>query len=101
MLKNENDGMIDPFKVFVRVRPFLEREINFQETNSGELKNMSKPAVLVEDNLVSFIFLIIDICIRSRKSRSVWKKEKCFAFDDVFKERDDNKLIFDKIVNLS
>lgn len=52
MLKNENDGLIDPFKVYVRVRPFLEREINYQETNVGELKNTSKPAVLVEDNKV-------------------------------------------------
>jgi hypothetical protein len=57
MLKNENiDGVLDPFKVFVRVRPLLEREIVYQETINGELKNVTKPAVLVEDNLVYLIF---------------------------------------------
>jgi hypothetical protein len=49
MNKNENDG-IDPFKVFVRVRPLLEREIY---TGEGENKMKVKPTVFAEENAVN------------------------------------------------
>jgi hypothetical protein len=50
MIKNENEIVTDPFKVYVRVRPFLEREI----APEGEGKvNPNKNAVVVEDHLVN------------------------------------------------
>ncbi len=66
MIKNENENnIIDPFKVYVRVRPLLEREIVSEgENSSNNLNNMNsnnnnivskyvnKTAVLVEENKV-------------------------------------------------
>ena len=49
MNKNENDG-IDPFKVYVRLRPMLEREMYVGE---GENRMKAKPTVFPEENAVS------------------------------------------------
>jgi hypothetical protein len=59
MQKNENDNennSIDPFKVYVRVRPLLEREIQTETDNnlSGSVViNKIKRTVTVENNQVS------------------------------------------------
>jgi hypothetical protein len=68
MIKNENEieGEIDPFKVYVRVRPLLERELSlieatYQENNlntSGG-RIISKNAIIAEDNMVCSYILII------------------------------------------
>ncbi len=42
MIKNENENLNDPFKVYVRIRPFLEKEIGYD-----------KPGVVVQDKIVS------------------------------------------------
>ncbi len=47
MNKNENEIANDPFKVYLRVRPLLEREL----TGEAE-KYQIKSAVTVEDNCV-------------------------------------------------
>jgi hypothetical protein len=60
MQKNENEiNNIDPFKVYVRVRPLLERELhgevdsNFPNVMGMNINNKVKTAVVVESNQVS------------------------------------------------
>jgi hypothetical protein len=75
MIKNENEPGVDPFKVYVRVRPLLEREL------TGEVEKFQhKSAVVVEDNLVKFHLTIIGIFNRSRKQRTIREKRKMFHF---------------------
>jgi hypothetical protein len=46
MIKNENEIGIDPFKVYVRVRPLNERELAEAE------RHANKSIITVENNLV-------------------------------------------------
>lgn len=52
MIKNENEGVLDPFRVYVRIRPFIERELNLSENDN---KQMTRSCVLTEDNQVRYI----------------------------------------------
>jgi hypothetical protein len=54
MIKNDNEMNIDPFKVFIRVRPLLDREI-ISDVEGG--RGSVKPVVGVEDNLVIIKFI--------------------------------------------
>lgn len=59
--ENNQEDNIKPFKVYVRVRPLLEKELNQQEGNPNDILNnkSAKISVIVEDHLVCYY---INIC---------------------------------------
>lgn len=87
----ENEEIIEPFKVYVKIRPLTEKEKNANQNKKN------KKIVIAEENLV----FVLD---PESQEFNVWatvkkgKKEKNFVFDSVFIEKDSNKLVFDKIV---
>jgi len=92
MNKNSNDVIVDPFKVYLRIRPFIERELNGDQNRS---------ALKVENNLVIFIIKIYKNKVSVTNTEGFEtcdKKERRFAFDNVFNDNDSNKIVFDKIV---
>jgi len=95
MIKNDNDNSsADPFKVYIRVRPFLEKElISDGDNSSNNLNNNNrslKAAVVTDENMV--------YVVEPDSPELYGKRERCFVFDDVFKEKDNNVLIFNKVV---
>ena len=59
MIRNENEIVNDPFKVYVRIRPILEREINLDKEDEKSLMDRDKDnftyhknGIKVEDNMV-------------------------------------------------
>ncbi len=71
MSKTENDSIIDPFKVYLRIRPLAEREL------TGECdKYANKNTVTVDENSVYCILYSIKksnkgICRRPREHGSM------------------------------
>ena len=64
MSKNENEFLNDPFKVYVRIRPMLDKEVNYdkeseQSSRDLEIEKSSsyKTGIKVVDNMVKTIFL--------------------------------------------
>jgi hypothetical protein len=60
MNRNENEIVNDPFKVFVRIRPFLERELIIDKDNEKSIKDRerdrliyNKNGIKVEENMVN------------------------------------------------
>jgi hypothetical protein len=59
MIKNDNESSIDPFKVYIRVRPMLEKEITlidsaYNNTSINNKQIINKHAVIAEDNMVLY-----------------------------------------------
>ena len=85
---------IDSFKVYVRIRPFLERELTqlnqlYNEDPIGN-KNITKPIVAVENNT---------LYLKDPYTGELYGKNvKAFPFDRIFTEKDNNKSLFDKII---
>jgi len=107
MIRNENEIVNDPFKVYVRIRPILERENYLDKEDEKSIKDRDKEnftyhknGIKVEDNMVySIINFHFKIFISDSELNDTYqKKEKCFAFDEVFTEKDDNQEIFTKVV---
>ena len=98
--ENENENCY-AFKVFIRIRPYNEKERLSIANSQKKQKNMLQ----VEDNLVWFFFNLV-ICIGSRKSRALCnknynckgKQEKNFAFDGIYTEADSNYIVFEKVI---
>ena len=85
---------IDSFKVYVRIRPFLDRELTqlnqlYNEDPIGN-KNITKPIVAVENNT---------LYLKDPYTGELYGKNvKAFPFDRIFTEKDNNKSLFDKII---
>ena len=87
------NNLLEPFKVYVRIRPFLKREIlRLKRSNStsllpgGNISNRQK-------NLESIFTINKNILyLRSHKNH---KKEKKFFFNNIFTEKNNNKDVFD------
>ena len=87
------NNLLEPFKVYVRIRPFLKREIlRLKRSNStsllpgGNISNRQK-------NLESIFTINKNILyLRSNKNH---KKEKKFFFNNIFTEKNNNKDVFD------
>ena len=85
---------IDSFKVYVRIRPFLDRELTqlnqlYNEDPVGN-KNITKPIVAVENNT---------LYLKDPYTGELYGKNvKAFPFDRIFTEKDNNKSLFDKII---
>ncbi len=90
-----SQSTIEPFKVYVRIRPFLPIEISQLNTISGQTldnKQLSKKSILqVENNNTCYLQDPND-------ENGYGKNVKAFPFNHIFTEKDDNKLIFDKII---
>ena len=87
----DNDEIIEPFKVYVKIRPLTEKE------KLANHNKKTKKIVIAEENLV----FVLDpesqefyVRIKLKKG----KKEKNFVFDSVFTEKESNKTIFETIV---
>ena len=90
-----SQSTIEPFKVYVRIRPFLPIEISQLNTISGQIldsKQLSKKSILqVENNNTCYLQDPND-------ENGYGKNIKAFPFNHIFTEKDDNKLIFEKII---
>jgi hypothetical protein len=96
---------IEPFKVFIRIRPLNEKEKNFippsqkssllrnlpvNQSNQYNQLNSNKGILLAEDNLL----FVLDPDSLDYNGR----KEKSFVFDNIFTERHCNYDIFDNVI---
>ena len=82
--------MIEPFKVYVRIRPLLpnERKLVYNENLKG--KKIPYQIVNSDNNIV----LLKD----PNNPELYGQNVKSFPFDKVFTEKDNNKLIFNTII---
>ena len=90
-----SQSIIEPFKVYVRIRPFLPFEISQLNTISGQNldnKQLSKKSILqVENNNICYLQDPND-------ENGYGKNVKAFPFNHIFTEKDNNKSIFEKII---
>ena len=84
------ENIIEPFKVYVRIRPLLpnERKLVYNENNKG--KKIPYQIVSSDNNVV----LLKD----PNNPELYGQNVKSFPFDKVFTEKDNNKTIFDSII---
>lgn len=95
MASNENSNkQIEPFKVYVRIRPFLPKELpqttrkNSSVTLIDSKQNSQQKSVfIIEDNLL----FLLDPTINNRK-------EKEYVFDGIFNEEHTNHSVFEKSI---
>ena len=84
------DNNIDPFKVYVRIRPLLSQEKRAIEEELKKGKSIPKQIVYADNNTVN---------LKDPNNPELYgQKVKTFPFDRVFNETDDNKTIFDSII---
>ena len=78
---------LEPFKVCVRIRPFLSKEIpNYN--NENQEKKIIPPSIFShKDNILTVHDLRFEI-----------RNEKIFFFDQIFDEENNNKDVFDKSI---
>ena len=87
---NEDPNIkIEPFKVCIRIRPFLPKELPSSITENKELNNKIIPNSIFSHN--ENILKIQDLRFESRN-------EKNYFFDEIFDEKSDNKEVFDKSI---
>ena len=87
---NEDPNIkIEPFKVCIRIRPFLPKELPSSITENKELNNKNIPNSIFSHN--ENILKIQDLRFESRN-------EKNYFFDEIFDEKSDNKEVFDKSI---
>lgn len=84
------ENLVDPFKVYVRVRPLLAHERNQVNAEIQKGKTIPEQIVTAESNTV----YLTD----PNNPELYGKNVKAFPFDRVFTEKDDNKTIFQTIV---
>ena len=88
---NQVQNPIEPFKVYVRIRPFLPKELT-QLTRKNSASSLStvtpspkpKSVFAIEDN----ILFLIDPTINSRK-------DKEYIFDGIFDQEHNNQKVFE------
>ena len=91
---NDNSNTVEPFKVYVRIRPFLDRELTqlnqLYSEDPNNNKNLVKSILTVENNT---------LYLNDPYNGELYGKNvKAFPFDSIFTEKDDNKSIFNKII---
>ena len=87
------NNLLEPFKVYVRIRPFLSREIL-------KLKRNNSTSLLTGNNIQSSQTKIESIFNVNKKTLYIYdnkyrKKERKYLFDNIFTEKDNNKDVFD------
>ena len=87
------NNILEPFKVYVRIRPFLSKEIL-------KLKRNNSTSLLTGYNIQNNQVKIESIFTVNKKTLSVYdnkyqKKERKYFFDNIFTEKNNNKDVFD------
>lgn len=98
MNNKEETGVIEPFKVFIRIRPMNERE---QEHSEKQLSRKKiKNYLIAEDNLL-FVLDPESLDLNVILNLNLFfkgKKERSFAFDSIFDNSTNNQEIFNNVV---
>ena len=90
---NNPDNIEEPFKVYVRIRPFLSKEIlKLKRNNStslltGGYNQNNQPKL---ESIFTVNNKILYICDNKH-----YRKEKKFYFNNIFTEKNNNKDVFD------
>ena len=95
MASNDNSNkQIEPFKVYVRIRPFLPKELTQTTRKNSSVtlidskqNSQQKSVFIIEDNLL----FLLDPTINNRK-------EKEYVFDGIFDEEHTNHSVFEKSI---
>ena len=96
LINNPND-LLEPFKVYVRIRPFLKKEIiKLKRSNSSSIlpggNNFFNPKNIESIFSVSKNTLYVHDYKHDYKHQ---KKDKKYYFNDIFTEKNNNKDVFD------
>ena len=78
---------LEPFKVCVRIRPFLPKEIPNYNNENQEKNIIPRSIFSHKDNILTVQDLRFEI-----------RNEKIFFFDQIFDEENNNKDVFDKSI---
>ena len=87
------DNILDPFKVYVRIRPFLSKEIlRLKRNNSTSLLTIgsNQKNIICPDSIFSVNKKTLFV-----NNKKQHKKEKKYIFDNIFTEKNNNKDVFD------
>ena len=92
------DNISEPFKVYVRIRPFLSKEIKLKRNNSTSLiTNTSLPYnnPNISNSQLNSIFVANNKILYVLDPRHNYTREKAYSFNKIFTEKDDNQEVFD------
>ena len=92
------DNISEPFKVYVRIRPFLSKEIKLKRNNSTSLiTNTSLPYnnPNINNSQLNSIFVANNKILYVLDPRHNYTREKAYSFNKIFTEKDDNQEVFD------
>ena len=87
------DNILEPFKVYVRIRPFLSKEIlRLKRNNSTSLLTIgsNQKSIICPDSIFSVNKKTLFV-----NNKKHHKKEKKYIFDNIFTEKNNNKDVFD------
>lgn len=98
---NEKNPNTECFKVFARIRPLNDREINM--VNTSKKPSFLKTLIKMDDTSVIFLFNIKKFFFKVKLQPfeyqiNIGRDEKVFIFDHVFDENDSNEIIFKRTV---
>ena len=87
------DNISEPFKVYVRIRPFLQKEYQKLRRNNS-ITVMTNPSVFKND-ICKSIFAVNNktLYVFSPKNNNI--QEKKYAFNKIFTEKDNNNDVFE------
>jgi kinesin family protein 18/19 len=97
---NSNSNNIESFKVYVRIRPFLPKDLNIPKNNNNSnlLKSISPKncyKINISDKMLKIennILYLEDI--KTHKN----KNNKLFVFDNIFNESSNNEEVFNESI---
>ena len=87
------NNILEPFKVYVRIRPFLSKEIlRLKRNNSTSLLTIgnNQNNIIYPDSIFSVNKKILYV-----NNKKQHKKEKKYIFDNIFIEKNNNKDVFE------
>ena len=87
------NNILEPFKVYVRIRPFLSKEIlRIKRNNSTSLLTIgsNQKNIICPDSIFSVNKKTLYV-----NNKKQHKKEKKYIFDNIFTEKNNNKDVFD------
>ena len=106
---NSNNNNIDSFKVYIRIRPYLQKEPNIIRNsctnsypNSGNLsRTINSSKSLSKNNIMDKIQMIKvekNIIYLEDIKKDKNKNNKIFIFDNIFRESSNNETVFNESI---